>query len=756
MVEILLSFEANEHIPDELGCFPLHNAAGFGKQDLVEFFLKRGHDPNKLCTTLDDIGQRKTALHSAVSGGKPSIVRLLVNSGRVSVNCLSYPGLQTPIYSSVLNRNLEVTKLLIELGADVNVKDAARVSPLHHATVSQDNEIMKVLIQNGASLEAKSHDGLTPLLSATIQGTLDSVVLLAHFGASVNVTSIYGETALHFAVELNHLDKAMFLWDNGTDVNAVDYNGASPLHLAAVKGHDDIVELLCEQNETKRDMKDNFGATPLHLAAFNGHEKVALVLLKAGANHKITINGETAYDISSRRRFDDVAKLLGEFQIPKTADNKEDANEGITTEKKPDLESFPSYLQSFLATDGVGILPPDAQDITLTVTQFIKDLLEAVGGLDPLFVGHVTLSGSNAEGCKVGNPDEFDFMFFLPKLAEKFEFSRSDSDPAGYYQVTLNKERGVRGTKVDDLLRDDKYLLPQRIKACVFSHIEDVFLMKKIKVPQQIRFYLEESNLESGKYRIVSENKPGCMLYLGWRDGLYTGMLITIDLIPTLPFVCSKKDLVQLTPQAQKLLIETSEDSDTIEKTRSLYLIPKPTKESSERILWRVSTSQIETQILQRLPDCKKNCFILGKILLVQTGKIPQGIEKYGSIEYYIHTYLLKTAFLHEVARVPKDSSWLENNFIQRLKEIFQLLKKSFKVGSLFSFFIENYDVLREDDTLAENAARVWIADAILLFLSDEKYFMQEDLSPRKLKSIMRSLRPESCKQHLTSDITTA
>lgn len=754
IVKILLSFEANEHIPDELGYFPLHNAASFGEQDLLELFLQRGHDPTKLSTSPDDIGQQETALHSAVSGGSPSIVRLLVKSG-VSVNCLNYPGLQTPIYSSVLNRKLEVTELLIELGADVNVKDAAHISPLHHAAFSQDDEIMKVLIQNGASLEAKSHDGLTPLLSATIQGTHDSVTLLVHFGVSVNITTIYGETALHFAAELNHLDKTLFLLNNGANVNAVDCNGASPLHLAAVKGHDDIVALLCKQNETKLDIKDNFGATPLHLAAFNGHEKVTSVLLEAGTNLGITLNGETASDISCRRGFVDVTKLLGEFEIPRTA-NKEEMKKGAI-EKNPDLESLPSYLQSVLETDGVGILPSEAQNITRTVTTFIKDLLKAVGELDPRFVSHVTLSGSNAEGCKVGSPDEFDFMFFLPNLAEEFEFSRSADDPAGYYQVKLKKERRARGMKMDDLLKDGKYLFPQKIKACLLSHIEDVFLLKKIKVPPQIRFYLEEFSLEIAKYRIVRENKPGCMLYFEWRDGLYSGMQITVDLVPTLPFVCSKIDLVQLTPQAQKLLdmIGTvGEHSNTVEKATSFYLIPKPTEKSSEHILWRISTSQIETQILQRLPNCKKNVFILGKILLEQTGRIPQGIEEYGSIENYIHTYLLKTAFLHEVARVPEDNLWLENDVIHRLKEIFQLLKKSFEAESFFSFFIENYDLLRDDDILAQKAARIWIADAILTFLSDKKYFLQENLTPRKLQSILRSLRPETGSAHLYADIT--
>ena len=46
--------------------------------------------------------------------------------------------------------------------------------------------------------------------------------------------------------------------------------------------------------------------------------------------------------------------------------------------------------------------------------------MKAVGEADPRCACEVTLSGSNAESCKVGEPNEFDFMFYLPSLAENF------------------------------------------------------------------------------------------------------------------------------------------------------------------------------------------------------------------------------------------------------------------------------------------------------------------------------------------------
>ena len=44
IIELLVSFSANEHVPDEIGYFPLHGAAYYGQYEIVDFFLQRGHN----------------------------------------------------------------------------------------------------------------------------------------------------------------------------------------------------------------------------------------------------------------------------------------------------------------------------------------------------------------------------------------------------------------------------------------------------------------------------------------------------------------------------------------------------------------------------------------------------------------------------------------------------------------------------------------------------------------------------------------
>lgn len=742
IVKLLISFGANEHVPDEMGYYPLHCAAYYGQYEIVDFFLKRGHDPTLLSECPDDIGQRETTLHCGVYGNNPEVIELLIKAG-VSVNSLDQPGKQTPLYYAALNQKVNMVKHLIEHGAEVNVQDASNVTPLHHAITSQNNEIIRMLIEKGASLEAKTlGNDLTPLHMAVIDGTEDSVKLLIDSGACVDAASAHGERPLHFAAELNCLQQVEILLQNGAGVNSSDCNGTTPLHLASGNGYDAIVQMLCSQENVTVDFKDFSGITPTHLAAFNGHMKVVRILLESGADRRIPCNGESVSSICSRRGFEDVSKLLRDFDVPPMTTRKA-AEENI----KAHSLALPRNLESVLETDGIGkaLKSSEARHIAPVVTDFIRELMKAVGEFDPRFKSEVALSGSTAESCKVGEPDEFDFMFYLPSLAEHFEPLNSSDDPPGYRKIKLKEGNSSEG--VQDLLKDEKYLFPQKIKACLFSHIEDVFMLKKIEVPQQIRFYLPHFSEGIEKHRMVGDIRPGFILHFEWRQGLYTGLKITADVIPTLPFDHSKEISLDYTTQSRHLLSEIDGSSNFTETATTSYFIPatidRNATGSFENVVWRISTSKLETKILQQVSDCKRNTYILGKILLQQTGKVPDA-DGLGSCEYYIHTYLLKTAFLYELAREQDDESWEGYNTIIRLLQMFGLLKENIQSGCMPSFFIKEYNLLFGENGITEREARVSIVDAIVSFLSSGNDLQWEQSDPRGLERMLQSRRPES------------
>jgi len=93
-------------------------------------------------------------------------IRVFLESGLVDVNVkdkLGYAGLH---WAVALN-NIELTKKLIDLGADVDLKDYYDNTPLHVAVGVCDNIILaELLIDSGADVNAKGSGGETPLNSA--------------------------------------------------------------------------------------------------------------------------------------------------------------------------------------------------------------------------------------------------------------------------------------------------------------------------------------------------------------------------------------------------------------------------------------------------------------------------------------------------------------------------------------------------------------------------------------------------------------
>ncbi|MDX1924400.1 MAG: ankyrin repeat domain-containing protein [Rickettsiaceae bacterium] len=91
----------------------------------------------------------------------------------VSVNYATYYGL-TPLYAACSKGKLEIAKLLIDKGADVNMKDNVfRESPLHLACAEGREGMVNLLLSSNATVDlllllAISHDNINPNLIANV------------------------------------------------------------------------------------------------------------------------------------------------------------------------------------------------------------------------------------------------------------------------------------------------------------------------------------------------------------------------------------------------------------------------------------------------------------------------------------------------------------------------------------------------------------------------------------------------------------
>lgn len=82
-------------------------------------------------------------------------------------------------------RALEVTRLLLQLGANAGLKDAHNQTPLYYAARDGKLEIVKLLVESFSSLNDPDFFNQTPLYYACREGKLDVAEYLVQKGANV-------------------------------------------------------------------------------------------------------------------------------------------------------------------------------------------------------------------------------------------------------------------------------------------------------------------------------------------------------------------------------------------------------------------------------------------------------------------------------------------------------------------------------------------------------------------------------------------
>ena len=94
----------------------------------------------------------------------------------------------------------EIAELLIECGADVNYSNGERAT-LHIAAMYSTN-LTRLLVENGADVDVKTINGDTPLMLAIEHGKTDTAILLLQAGADMSIQNADGETAKDLAEKM--------------------------------------------------------------------------------------------------------------------------------------------------------------------------------------------------------------------------------------------------------------------------------------------------------------------------------------------------------------------------------------------------------------------------------------------------------------------------------------------------------------------------------------------------------------------------
>ena len=160
-----------------------------------------------------------------------------------------------PVADAAMRGEVDVVRVLLRQGADVNAAQGDGMTALHWAAEKGDVEITAMLIFAGANLEAVTRLGdYTPLHLASKAGQGPTAETLLEAGADPNVKTLTGAARpLHFAAAAGSARTAAALLDHGAEVDARESQwGQTPLMFAAASDRVEVVKLLVETSRSRR------------------------------------------------------------------------------------------------------------------------------------------------------------------------------------------------------------------------------------------------------------------------------------------------------------------------------------------------------------------------------------------------------------------------------------------------------------------------------------------------------------------------
>ncbi|SVD40246.1 uncharacterized protein METZ01_LOCUS393100, partial [marine metagenome] len=189
--------------------------------------------------------------------------------------------------------HIEIVKLLIDEGADVNVKYNGGFTPLQDALLKRGNDdIVELLVEKGANVNVQSDRCSSPLMLALWEHFSEHIIeLLIVKGADVNANAV-SFPILNIAAIWPSEKIAKLMLTKGADLNAVKPGNTTPLMHAAINNKTDRVRL--------------FLSSGANVNAWTRLKKTTLTYTKS---KEITLH-LTALDFAKKHHHNEIIDLL--------------------------------------------------------------------------------------------------------------------------------------------------------------------------------------------------------------------------------------------------------------------------------------------------------------------------------------------------------------------------------------------------------------------------------------------------------------
>ncbi|CAD7678844.1 unnamed protein product [Nyctereutes procyonoides] len=265
-----------------------------------------------------------TMVYQAASNGDVNALTSVIREDPSILECCDSEGC-TPLMHAVSGRQVDTVKLLLKMGANINMQDAyGRTSlclatylgwlegcvsllrngakhnipdkngrlPLHAATAEPDVRLLTVLVQqsNLSEINHQDNEGMTPLHWAAFHNRPQHTQMLLKKGADPTLVDKDFKTALHWAVQSGNRILCSIILSHHQGPSIINYDdesGKTCVHIAAAAGFSDIINELARVPECNLQALDVDDRTPLHWAAAAGKADCVQSLLELGIDSNL-------------------------------------------------------------------------------------------------------------------------------------------------------------------------------------------------------------------------------------------------------------------------------------------------------------------------------------------------------------------------------------------------------------------------------------------------------------------------------------
>lgn len=291
----------------------LYHAVEQENVTLVNLLLNHGADP--------DIGDVYTMLKYAIMSSKHGVrlFNILVKHGAqirccndilIEAICKRYYSIISYILSLPIHylpisilcmciyelRNLPITRKLLKKIKDINVScDACNMYPIHAAVSINTSRLTRLLVNKGADVNVRNRYGKTPIHLACMYSKISNIKILLKNGANINETDNYGITPLMICSRESKVSNMEYLLANGANVNQADYDKNTALTYAIRNKCEECTRVLLEHGADMCFMNRFHTPITIHKTRNNPAVFIAVIYLYFSAINDSSIKNKQGF-----------------------------------------------------------------------------------------------------------------------------------------------------------------------------------------------------------------------------------------------------------------------------------------------------------------------------------------------------------------------------------------------------------------------------------------------------------------------------